>query len=421
MIKYETYGFGGQAQYYIRNHFKTVGALSQINKECLTKRANEIVVKLLQGENTSSENDYFSKFINNYTNQEPANKTYGSGIVNKAVDFVSKKVLGNSALSPAKSISITPLVLPYLSGFSSVAGGIALPAAIGLITALYSRLLATGEYDLESLPPADDLIRYDRDKKAFIDVMGEVLSEKDLIELGIMIQEFDLISKLLASNKEDVGSVLLNAVNFDSKEFNSLSNDQILALGREFDEMKDAMKRNDPLDTSKIILPSLEKFVRYSICPINLTRIENEQTLHLIKKEIDVILNRLPISKESTLYFDDASKSFFVPSHPVSAWWHYQAQETIADKVSKFLRPEIEAHCDKINDMLDKLTTISKEEKAAIYSKLDCIKISLDSLTEKFTTFKINALTHASIHPNIFFVGRVDVMKKKLRLKLNKA
>ena len=63
---------------------------------------------------------------------------------------MSEKVI-NMTITAAQ-MSITPQVLPYLTAFSSAAGGIALPAAVGLVSVLYNRLLASGKYTLETLP-----------------------------------------------------------------------------------------------------------------------------------------------------------------------------------------------------------------------------------------------------------------------------
>jgi hypothetical protein len=419
-------------------------AISDNNKECLTKRANEIAKKLMNGGNESQGPGLLSRFVgNNYDKGasqlgvyagNSVGLTYGSEVSNSVVNFIARKVMGTmngkvlDLAIGATQMAITPKVLPFLTAFSAAAGGIALPAAVGLVGALYNRLLASGKYTLETLPSPDQLIRYDNDQKCFFDALGEELGEQELKDLQVLVLEYDLICKILASNKDDVANVVLDSLDFNSEEFQSLKFYEREALEKEIKTTTKRLQENNRYERADGVLPGINHLARNFIPVVNREKVLEDQRRHTEDQKLQFMVDSLKrvsakvgIPSDTDQYcFDEASKSFFVPSSSLGRWWYSQSAAITAEKVSAVMKVELLAQCDLIDSMTDQLNEVTRDG-------LNDFREQIAKLTEGFgSLYKITAgskdnepLTAAVEDLFIATKMRLDVIESKLAAKLN--
>ncbi|MBA2368520.1 MAG: hypothetical protein H0V82_05800 [Candidatus Protochlamydia sp.] len=384
-------------------------SLSDINKEYLTKRANEIAQKLMNGGDELQGPGLLAKFAGNnldkgatqlgvYTGNT-LGLTYGAEVSNHAVGFVVRKVMGTmngkmlDLAIGAAQIAVTPKVLPFLTAFSAATGGIALPVAVGLVSALYNRLLSSGKYTLETLPSPDQLIRYDNEQKCFFDALGEELGEQELKDLQVLVLEYDLICKILASNKDDVANVMLDALDFNSAEFKDLKNYEKEALEKEIKTTTKRLQENNRYARGEGILPGINQLARNFIPLVNSQKVEADQRMHAEEQKMQSlalslkkISAKMGVPSDADQYcFDEVSKSFFVPSNSLVRWWYSQSAAVTAEKVSAVMKAELLAHCDEIDSMADQINEVTKDG-------LDTYREQIAVLTDGFCSMhKITA------------------------------
>jgi hypothetical protein len=434
-------GCHGQSELCVLNEpkeAKVLGPLANGNKESLVKRAKEITEILLQGGKNQEEQGFFSSFFSSNVDKgatqigayvgTAAGQAYGSGAINKALEIAGRKVMGpmnervfNLAIG-ATQMAVTPKVLPFLTAFSTAVGGIAFPVAVTLVGMLYNRLLSSDNYTLETLPPPDQLIRYDSEQKCFYDALGEEFGEQELKDYQVLIQEYDLICKILASNKDDVPGVIMDALNFNSPEFKDLDLPARKNLEKEITETTKRLQENNRFKGADGILPCIANLVKTFNPPVtNLQRVEEDQNIHSLLSSLDSILAKIsaPTEKEQELFFDEETKSLYVPTNLISRLWNRQSKVT-AEKVSNVMKAALLAQCNKIDEAAENLKTVSREELDEFREKIFNLTKSFDTLyavaqnsseKELMSDAVTNMFTEAKI--------RLDAVEEKLRLKMN--
>lgn len=385
--------------------------ISDINRKALIKRANELAKKLIKGQ--KQEEGYFCKLVNTFGDKGAAQAgsyagnltvdTYGSGMINKAVDFFCTKAIGSSKMiSTGMQLVITPKVLPYLTAFSCAAGGIALPAAIGMVSQLYTWLLKSGKYTLETLPPPDQLIRYESDDHSFYDALGNKLGDQEFVDLQRNVYEFDLISKILLSSREDVESVFNEALN-NSDGHGKLDEEEIK-------EMISRLKEENRYAGKEGILPQIKQFARYTLPTINRRSMQNNQYLNEIQRSMGSLTTKLeaPSKAESGLYYDEKKGNFYVPTW-IDNVLYYQAPKVIAVKISEKLKPELYTLSKKIRDTSALLTDVSREDLEDFY------KIQND-ITEAFVALHSGLAKHENEQIDAAFSESLVKVTKNLEI-----
>lgn len=419
-------------------------SLSEINRECLINRANEIAKKLMNGGNESKGPGFLAGFggnnfdkgvtqVGTYTGNALCS-TYGAEASNKAVGFVVRKLMGTMSgkmldlAIGAAQIAVTPKVLPFLTAFSGAAGGIALPAAVGLVGALYNRLLASGKYTLETLPSPDQLIRYDHKERCFYDALGEELGEQELKDLQVLVLEYDLICKILASDKDNVANVVLDSLDFQSDEYQNLEPIEKMLLQKEIETTTKRLQENNRYERGEGILPGINHLARNFIPLVNREKVEEEQRRHVEEQKMQSIISALKnvtakigIPSDADLYyFDDSSKSFYVPSNALTRWWYSQSAAMTAEKVSGVMQEALLNQCDLIDGMVDQVNEVSDEGMIALFNEMAEVSEGFHSLHKIAENSKGNEpLTNAVDQLFLETKKRFNSIKSKLALKLS--
>lgn len=409
--------------------------LSDRNREFLEERLNTIANTIMKG--GEEEQGYFSEFIRRYSNKGATQigtqagnligATYGTGIVNASIDKVVLAILGSS-INPRMidmtangfKILLTSKIAPGLTALSGAAGGIALPAAIAIVIKIYSGLLASKKCTLATLPPVDQLIRFDSTGRKFFDALGQELDDQDLKNLQLLVTEFDLISKILASaDRNEIGEILYQAFNFDSEEFKNLGSHLERMLGSKISTMQAELQGNNRYGNKDTLIETLKEFVQHTMRPINYLNAENSQRLHTMDKDVQSIVDTvaLPESRDGCYYFDESTKRFYLPYSWATSVWYYQAPDALAKQVSNVIKPDLLDSCNKIKTNVSGLVTISSEEKKEALNNLDKIMKSVSDLHLQFIKLNSNELNLAAIELLEEVKKQVDEIKSTLESK----
>lgn len=449
------YGFHGQSgELFVRGYkgpkeTKAHLPISDTNKKYLTERGNEIGSFLMNGgrpveKGLSSLAEQISKYsgkgvekVGNYGGKMVSD-TYGSEALNKAVDFVWRKIFSPTTNSRAVDMTIratqmtvTPLLLPYVSLFASAGGGLALTTTVSLVGALYNMLLATGKYTLNDLPPPDKLLRYDSDKKCFFDALDQKLDKQAIIDLQRLVHEYDLIEKILTSNRKEVFGMLLDSLK-QNEEFKALPESEKQLFEKDLIEFIFRLKGRGMYVDQKQFLTDLAKLARYTLQPINHETIKHGQKMHNLMQEMDTLSNKIKTASEQPLLTEKAAidpndtsymSYLYAPVTWASDWLYYETPEAIAKKaenISKNIievtQPELLTHTKKIHEILDNVMKISKEEKNMIQENLGSIGETLADLITKLDKTKNDKLQEAGFNL-LQVMSLVDEANQKLNQK----
>lgn len=151
--------------------------------------------------------------------------THGSEITNRSVDLVFKRLfnqgitnptywqmlkssvggVAQASLAETTKLALTPYAVPVLQTIGLGLGGIAVPAAITLISMVYSQAMHDPKKmkDLQKLS-FKELVQIDPQSGGIRDAYGNVIKGQDLKDLILLVTKYDLICKLRDMSKQEV-------------------------------------------------------------------------------------------------------------------------------------------------------------------------------------------------------------------------
>lgn len=265
---------------------KQTGQISQVNKEILGKYAGHIYTKHLTPSHLiKTEKSGFWMTISSWL---PTAYTVGSNVgwaialthggdtSNWVVSKIAHKVLPPPAakssgwegfknrllgieersVEEAAKLLLTPKILPILTSVCTSGGGITMMAAAALAGVLYNRLIGTPgtKYTLDTLPDLDSLLKVNEEGK-IVDANGTEMTLRDLKDICLTINRYDLTCKLMTAKKEEIEGI-----------FNSYLKDRVSYLdGSEIDAKdreiiaiaKDRLMGNNPMNYAEDIVNSI--------------------------------------------------------------------------------------------------------------------------------------------------------------------
>ena len=128
-----------------------------------------------------------------FPKEEEKPKSWRQTILNK-IQGVSEPVIEEVA-----ELVITPKVLPFVQMFLVNTGGLAVPAAVMLISSIYQHCLGPNQQKvtLDKMPSRESLMKVDKENQNIYTASGRELTEIGMRDTVKNVQEYDLICKLL--------------------------------------------------------------------------------------------------------------------------------------------------------------------------------------------------------------------------------
>ncbi len=360
---------------------KKPNPLSDYNREVLSNRANEIFKKLTYTEGTSNA-PMFKGLCDTGVTQfgtwlgSSIGTTYGGAFIDNGIAYVchtlmngvNKKVIDVTAV--AVQITVTPKALPFLTAFCAGTGGVALPAAVGLVCTLSSWLLASGKFTLDTLPPPDKLLTFNEELNCYVDALGQPLGRQEIEDLQDLVREHDLICKILASDRDDIAETLFNAVEINSRVDTRKKEAKIEKAIRRLEE-------NNRFHGE--VLDSIRQLATKYAPTHGPQLMKHHEAINQIESSLNMIHNKLHTaddSGEQRYGFDESNGTLYVPSNTFSRWWYGQTSVETAKKINSIMKVDLLEQCDKMKQSVAELRDISQDELQAIKEKME--KITLD-------------------------------------------
>lgn len=140
-----------------------------------------------------------------FPKEDPSPKNWRQAIIDK-IQGVAEPTIEEIA-----ELVITPKVLPFVQMFLVNAGGIAIPAAVMLISSVYQRCLGSqqNKLTLEKMPDMDTLMKVDKETQKIYTASGRELSPLGFKDIVKNVKEYDIICKILKSkNANDIYAII---------------------------------------------------------------------------------------------------------------------------------------------------------------------------------------------------------------------
>lgn len=155
-------------------------------------------------------------------------QTYGAAISNGLISWVCKRIfppvieqpkswwekifdkgaeLGVNAVEVGLKMSITPLALPWITIFTTAAGGLCATTVAYLAVSLYDRL-TNEDGTITELPQLDQLIRWNPELEALCDANGRPFTEQDLKNMFLIVKRLEFIDKLENGNVDEAEELI---------------------------------------------------------------------------------------------------------------------------------------------------------------------------------------------------------------------
>ena len=178
-----------------------------------------------------------------YTVGESIGWAHGAQVSNFAVDIVvsqffkapepvskwsweafKRAISGVAEVSIAETakLTITPKVLPVISVMAGTVGSIALPAAICMISQIYSRVMTAEESNELAQLSIGELFSVDPETGRFRDAFGVLLSEQDMKDVVNVTTQYDLVYNLSEALKQIDAIMGVNLQTVTAEELHSL-------------------------------------------------------------------------------------------------------------------------------------------------------------------------------------------------------